>query len=77
MARKRWLGPYEVDIVFPNGIVRLITIDGSNTELFANGHRLYMYQRPLSKTEFKSRCRADTTYQFLKGKELAPSPSKP
>jgi hypothetical protein len=73
----RWLGPYEVDIVFPNGTVRLITIDGSNTQLHANGHRLHLYQRPLSKAEFKSRCTADTGYQFLKGKELAPSPSEP
>jgi hypothetical protein len=71
------MGPYEVDTVFPNGTVRLITIDGSNTQLLANGHRLRLYQCPLSKAEFKSRCTTDTDYQFLKGKELAPSPSKP
>jgi hypothetical protein len=73
----RWLGLYEVDIVFPNGTFRLITIDGSNTQLLANGHRLCLYQRPLSKEEFKPRCTADTDYQFLKGKEISPSPSKP
>jgi hypothetical protein len=70
----QWLGPYEVDIVFPNGTIRLITIDGSNTQLYANGHRLRMYRCPLSKEEFKSRCTADTDYQFLKGTELSPSP---
>jgi len=74
--RTRWLGPYEVDTIFPNGTVRLITIDGSNTHLLANGHRLHLYQSPLSKEEFKFRCTADTSYQFLKEKELAPSSSK-
>jgi hypothetical protein len=72
-----WMGPYKVDIVFPNGTVRLITIDGSNTQLLANGHLLRLYQRPLSKEEFTSRCTTDTTYQFLKGKEIYPSPSEP
>jgi hypothetical protein len=73
----RWLGPYELDSVFPNGTVRLITIDGSNTQLYANGHHLHLYQRPLSKIEFTSRCASDTGYKFLKEKELAPSPSIP
>jgi hypothetical protein len=72
----RWLGPYEVDIVFPNGTVRLITIDGSNTHLHANGHRLHLYQCPLSKEEFKTKCTTDTDYQFLNGTELSPSPSE-
>jgi hypothetical protein len=54
----------------------LITIDGSNTQLYANGHHLHLYRRPLSKEEFKSRCTADIDYQFLKGTEPAPSPSE-
>eukprot|EP00253_Pinus_taeda_P014594 PITA_14594 len=36
--RTRWLGPYEVDTVFPNGTVRLVTIDGSRTPLLVNGY---------------------------------------
>jgi outer membrane phospholipase A len=72
----RWLGPYEVDTIFPNGTVRLITFDGSNTHLHANGHRLRLYQHPLSKTEFKTSYTADTDYQILNGKEHAPSPSE-
>jgi hypothetical protein len=72
----RWLGPYEVDTICPNGTVRLITIDGSNTHLYENGHRLCLYQRPLSKAEFKTSCTANTDYQILNGNELAPSPSK-
>jgi hypothetical protein len=73
----QWLETYEVDTIFPKGTFRLITIDGSDTQLHANGHRLHLYQCPLSKAEFKSRCSADTSYQFLKGTNLAPSPSEP
>jgi hypothetical protein len=32
----RWLGPYKVDIVFPNGTVRLLTIDDSKTPLLVS-----------------------------------------
>jgi hypothetical protein len=47
--RTRWLGPYEIDIVFPNGTVRLLTIDDSRTPLLVNGHRLRLYQHPFPK----------------------------
>eukprot|EP00253_Pinus_taeda_P017746 PITA_17746 len=56
--RTRWLGPYEVDAVFPNGTVRLLTIDGSRTPLLVNGYRLRLYQRPVSKEDFKTTCMA-------------------
>ena len=52
--RTRWLGPYEVDTVFPNGTVRLLTIDDSKTPLLVNGHHLRLYQRPISKEDFKA-----------------------
>ena len=38
--RTRWLGPYQIDKVFDNGTVRLVTIDEKQMPLFANGHRL-------------------------------------
>jgi hypothetical protein len=65
--RTRWLRPYEVDIVFPNGTVRLLTIDDSRTPLLVNGHRLRLYQRPISKEDFKATCMADTHFLFVKG----------
>jgi hypothetical protein len=65
--RTRWLGPYEVDTVFPNGTVRLLTIDDSKTLLLVNGHRLRLYQRPISKEDFKATCVADSHYLFLEG----------
>ena len=51
----RWLGPYEVDTIFDNCIVKLITIDDSHTPLFSNGHDLRLYHQPLSKDSFISK----------------------
>jgi hypothetical protein len=65
--RTRWLGPYEVDTVFPNGTVRLLTIDDSKTPLLVNGHRLRLYQRPISKEDFKATCMADAQFLFVEG----------
>src|SRR3984957_2232431 len=62
--RTRWLGPYEVDTVFPNGTVRLLTIDESRTPLLVNGHRLRLYQQPISKEDFKATCMAIKQYSF-------------
>jgi hypothetical protein len=61
----RWLGTYEVDTIFLNGIVRLLTIDDSKTPLLVNGHQLRLYQRPISKEDFKATCVADSHYLFL------------
>jgi hypothetical protein len=33
-----WLGPYEVDMVFDNGSVKIKTIDGSGISFVVNGH---------------------------------------
>lgn len=63
--RTRWLGPYEIDVVFPNGTVRLLTIDDNRTPLLVNGYRLRPYQRPISKEDFKATCMAELHYVFL------------
>eukprot|EP00253_Pinus_taeda_P011024 PITA_11024 len=63
--RTRWLGPYEIDVVFPNGTVRLLTIDDNRTLLLVNGYRLRPYQRPVSKEDFKATCMAELHYVFL------------
>ena len=68
--RTRWLGPYEVDVVFPNGTVRLLMIDDSRTPLLVNGYRLCLYQRPVSKADFKATCMVDIHYVFLGGPAL-------
>lgn len=48
----RWIGPYEVDAVFNNGIVNLATIDSARTPLHANGHRLRLYHKISSRDSF-------------------------
>ena len=69
--RTRWLGLYEVDVVFPNETIRLLTIDDSRTPLLVNGYRLRLYQRPLSKEDFKSTWMTDIHYVIL-GKLAVP-----
>jgi len=64
--RTRWLGPYQVDVVFPNGTVRILTIDDSRTPLLVNGYRLRLYQQPVSKEDFKATCMAEIHYIFLR-----------
>lgn len=63
--RTRWLRAYEVDTIFPNGIVRLLTIDDSRTPLLMNGYRLRLYQQPISKEDFKATCMTNIRYAFL------------
>jgi hypothetical protein len=49
----RWLGPYEIDIVYENIAIKLHTIDGERTPLMENGHMIFgLYHRPLSKEAF-------------------------
>lgn len=48
----RWMGPYEVDTVFDNGIIRLITSDEAHIALIMKGHRLKLYHCPTSRDSF-------------------------
>ena len=61
----RWLGTYIIDQVFDNGNVRLTTIDENQTPLFANGHRLWLYHKPISKDAFTSQVAADSDCQLV------------
>ena len=70
ILRTRWLGPYLVDRVFDNGTIHLVTIDENRIPLFANGHRLRLYRKPISKDAFISQIAADPDYQLTLGKEL-------
>ena len=47
-----WLGPYEIEEVFNNGVVKIRTIDGSKIPLLVNGHWLKIYQKLVSREEF-------------------------
>jgi len=48
----QWLGPYELDTFYGNGLVKIKTIDGDHTSFVVNGHRLKVYHKPLSKEDF-------------------------
>ena len=67
--RTRWLGPYLVDRVFDNGTIRLVTIDDNRIPLLANGHRMRLYRKPISKGAFISQITADPEYQLTPGQE--------
>lgn len=47
-----WFGPYEVEKVFNNGSVRICRIDDEKVSFLVNGHRLRLYQKPMSKSQF-------------------------
>jgi hypothetical protein len=39
-----WLGPYQIDTFYLNGLIKIITIDESTTPLLVNGYRLRIYK---------------------------------
>ena len=47
-----WFGPYEIEEIFSNGGLRIRTIYGRKIPLLVNGHRLKIYQKPISREEF-------------------------
>ena len=57
--RTRWLGPYRVDTIFDNEIVRLTTIDEQQIPLFSSGHQLRLYHKLISKDAFSSHVSSD------------------
>ena len=60
--RTLWLGPYQIDRVFDNGIVFLVTINEDHTPLFTNGHMLRLYHKPILRDAFISRVAVDLGY---------------
>jgi len=47
-----WMGLYEIDKVYENGPVMMITIDGEGHPLLVHGHRLKLYHKPITKKNF-------------------------
>ena len=47
-----WMGPYEIVQAYDNGSVKLQTIDGEGHSFTVNGHRLKLYNKPISKQDF-------------------------
>ena len=63
-----WLGPYEVEQVFDNGSVRIYTID-EKVSFLVNGHRLRLYQNPMSKDQFISDLQTQEEFEIIKVEE--------
>ena len=42
-----WMGSYKIDTIYDNGSIRIKTIDEQQTPLLVNGHRLWVYNKPL------------------------------
>ena len=71
----RWLGPYEIVTAFDNGSVRIKTMDDSNISFVVNGHRLRLYQKPISKNDFLQDILQQQTMELVQGEVPSPSPS--
>jgi len=48
----RCLGPYKIKQLHDNGTLTLATIDGFSSSFKENGHRVCLYQKPLTKESF-------------------------
>ena len=67
----RWLGPYEVEQVFDNSSVRIRTIDHEKVSFLVNGHRLRLYQKPMSKGQFISDLQNHGEFKIMGVEELS------
>eukprot|EP00253_Pinus_taeda_P010895 PITA_10895 len=68
----RWLGPYEIQKVHDNGTLTLITIDGSGYTFKANGHRVRLYRKPLTRESFCQQLRQDSDMEILREEDKSP-----
>jgi hypothetical protein len=62
-----WLGPYEIDIVYDNGAVKIKTIDDGQVSFVVNGHRLKFYHKPISREDFLQVMTADKALALVDG----------
>ena len=68
-----WWGPYEVEQVFDNDLVRICTIDDEKVSFLVNGHRLRLYQKPMSKDQFVSDLQTQEEFEIMKVEEPLPT----
>eukprot|EP00253_Pinus_taeda_P008860 PITA_08860 len=70
----RWLGPYEIQKFHDNGILTLITINGSRYTFKVNGHRVCLYHKPLTRESFCQQLRQDTNITIMGEEAKTSSP---
>ena len=69
-----WLGPYEIEEIFDNGAVKIRTIDQDSNSFVVNGHRLKVYNRPISKEAFMKQLVEDAELEIM-AQQAQPSSS--
>lgn len=67
----RWMGPYELDTVFDNRFVRLVTIDELHTPLIVNGQRLRLYHRLAAKDFFIKHLSNNSGFEIVSAKNYS------
>ena len=68
----QWLGPYEIETVFHNGAVKIITIDEEKVTFLVNGHKLRIYHKTLTREEFIRNLQENIDLKFVKEDSSSP-----
>jgi hypothetical protein len=66
--KTRWLGPYDIEEVFDNGVVKIKTIDDQHVSILVNGHMLQLYHKPLTKKEFMKKVTQQDEIEVVRGR---------
>jgi hypothetical protein len=61
------LGPYEIDIIYDNGAIKIKTIDDGQVSFVVNGHQLKFYHKPISKEDFLQVMATDKALALVDG----------
>ena len=64
------MGPYEIETIFENGVVKIKTIDDHQASFIVNGHRLRLYHKPTSKEEFTHQIQQQSDMEWVDGGTL-------
>jgi hypothetical protein len=67
------MGPYKIDTIYDNVSIGIRTIDEHQTPLLMNGHRLRIYNKPLSKEEFLTRILHNSNMQVISKEGYLPT----
>ena len=68
------MGPYEIETMFENGVVKIKTIDDQQVSFIVNGHRLHLYHKLISKEDFTHQIQQQSDMEWVDRGTL---PSKP
>ena len=60
-----WLGSYEIEEIFNNGVVKTKTIDKASISFVVNGNRLKIYHKPVDKEYFLRKISMDSDLEIV------------